>query len=338
MPPRGTIGIMFGSWYTQPIIQRVFNKISDDDLDKELISINEHERMLYQDGTLIVKIWFHLSKESQDKRVQGKYKGKKYKTLEKKFAKHYDDFARVSERAIRVTDTGECPWYLIEAENKRYRDLTAGRTLIDAMRQRLKVTKTPEDTDLIHDPLPPEEDSAKVTILDHVDLSQVLYEKQYKQQLGKYQSKLRELTWEARNKSHSCVTVFEVWDAAGKGGTIRRITAAADARLYRVISITAPTDEELAHHYLWRFWRHLPGSGYLIIYDRSWYGRVLVERVEGFAKDHEWMRAYQEINDFEEQLSDHGIIVSKFWLHVSKEEQLKRFKEGAVAHVPNITH
>jgi polyphosphate kinase 2 (PPK2 family) len=139
--------------------------------------------------------------------------------------------------------------------------------------------------------------------------------------------------WDARKHQRSVVAMFEGWDAAGKGGAIRRVTAALDARLFRVISVAAPTDEERAQHYLWRFWRHLPRAGYVTIYDRSWYGRVLVERVEGFAGVDEWGRAYQEINDFERQLTDHGIVLAKFWLHVSPEEQLMRFEErGKIEH------
>jgi polyphosphate kinase 2 (PPK2 family) len=125
----------------------------------------------------------------------------------------------------------------------------------------------------------------------------------------------------------STILVFEGWDAAGKGGSIRRITAALDARDYQVIQIAAPTDEEAAHNYLWRFWRHLPRAGRVTIYDRSWYGRVLVERIEGFARTREWQRAYAEINDFEAQLVERGIVLLKFWLHITPDEQLRRFKE-----------
>jgi len=123
------------------------------------------------------------------------------------------------------------------------------------------------------------------------------------------------------------VLVFEGWDAAGKGGVIRRITRAIDAADYRIVPVAAPTEEEKAHHYLWRFWHHLPRAGTMRIFDRSWYGRVLVERVEGLAKVNEWQRAYTEINDFEEQLVEHGILVHKFWLHIDPETQLRRFKE-----------
>jgi polyphosphate kinase 2 (PPK2 family) len=165
------------------------------------------------------------------------------------------------------------------------------------------------------------------TILDHVDLSRTITAKSYDRLLKKHQRRLYELTWHAKKKQRSTIAVFEGWDAAGKGGAIRRLTAAMDARLYKVISVASPSDEEIAHHYLWRFWRHLPRAGYVTIYDRSWYGRVLVERVEGLATEEEWQRSYQEINDFEEQLHEHGIILSKFWLHIDKDEQLRRFRE-----------
>lgn len=330
MPPRGTIGIMFGSWYTHPIIDRVFKKNTKAELDTELNRIIELEQMLTHDGTLIVKFWFHLSKEDQALRIREddeKFKRKKGESLEQRFAKHYDDFADVSEAAIRQTDSGNSPWYLIEASDKYYRDLTVGRTLVNAIRQRLSHKAPIPEADPIHNPLPPEADSAKLTILDHIDLSQELSTKEYKKELKKYQTLLGRLTWAARNKKRSSVAVFEGWDAAGKGGAIRRVTASVDARLYRTISIAAPTDEELAQHYLWRFWRHIPRAGYVTLYDRSWYGRVLVERVEGFAKKNEWMRSYQEINSFEEQLFCHGTVINKFWVHISQDEQLKRFKE-----------
>lgn len=330
LPPRGTIGIMFGSWYTRPIIDRVFGKISDSELDTELTRVVELEQMLIRDGALIIKFWFHLAKHEQTKRLKDddkKFKRKKKYSLAKQFAEHYNTFAEVSESAIRNTDTGHSPWYLVEATDRNYRDLTVGRTLIDAMRQRLRNNTIPNGLDLSHHTLPPEEATATVTILDHVDLSQSLSSKEYKQQLEKYQDRLRQLTWYARIKKRSTVAVFEGWDAAGKGGAIRRVSAAMDARLYRSISVAAPTDEELAHHYLWRFWRHIPRAGYVTMYDRSWYGRVLVERVEGLANEQQWMHAFQEINDFEHQMYAHGIVISKFWVHISKEEQLKRFKE-----------
>jgi polyphosphate kinase 2 (PPK2 family) len=165
------------------------------------------------------------------------------------------------------------------------------------------------------------------TILETLDLSKSLGKKKYDGEMAELQGRLNLLSRKATPRQVSSVLVFEGWDAAGKGGAVRRITRALDARFYRIIPIAAPTDEEKAHHYLWRFWRHLPRAGRVTIFDRSWYGRVLVERVEGLAGEDEWMRAYAEINDFEEQLAEHGIVVLKFWLHISRDEQLKRFKE-----------
>ena len=168
---------------------------------------------------------------------------------------------------------------------------------------------------------------ASLTILDRVDLKKKLPPRRYERRLEKAQGRLGRLVRAAFEKKRSSVVVFEGWDASGKGGNIRRITAAMDPRTYRVISVAAPTDEEKARHYLWRFWRHVPRAGYVTLYDRSWYGRVLVERVEGFARRDEWSRAYLEINDFEQQLAAHGIVLAKFWLQIDAKEQLRRFQE-----------
>ena len=329
---------MFGSWYTQPIIDRVFGKIDDGDFEQALRRIVEFERMLVQDGALIIKFWFHLPKhevEKQLKKDQGilEMKIKKSPLLEK-FSKQYDAFASVSERAIRISDKGQSPWHLIEATDRRYRDITVGQILLNAMEAKLGEEKQNEKNDeanaeeeiqVTH--LTDNFEANRLTILDHVDLTRTLSDKQYNDELKHYQGKLFDLAWKAHHQKKSVVAVFEGWDASGKGGAIRRVTRAIDARLYRVLSVAAPTDEEKAHQYLWRFWRHIPLAGYISIYDRSWYGRVLVERVEGFAREEEWKRSYNEINHFEEQLCESGIIMLKFWIHLGKDEQLKRFKE-----------
>ena len=169
--------------------------------------------------------------------------------------------------------------------------------------------------------------TAPWSVLSTIDLERTVPEEEYGRELPRLQERLSRLAWVGKRKGVSSVAVFEGSDAAGKGGAIRRVTWALDARLYRVIPVAAPTDEERAHHYLWRFWRHVPPGGSFTIYDRSWYGRVLVERVEGFAREEEWRRAYLEINDFEAQLVGSGIALSKLWLHISPEEQLRRFRE-----------
>jgi polyphosphate:AMP phosphotransferase len=332
MPERGKIGIFFGSWYSEPIVERAFGELSKGEFELHLDRIASLERMLSADGALILKLWFHLSKKEQSKRIDDDRKKEGRNTLDlspftKKFAKRFDRFAAISERAIRRTDTGPCAWRVIESTNRRYRDLATGFILLDALRRRLdSVAATPEPPDSQEIQIPDLE-AARVTILDRVDLTERIEPEAYSRELKSLQSKLNTLSWKAWERKHTCVAVFEGWDAAGKGGAIRRVTRALDARLFRVVQVAAPTDEERAHHYLWRFWRGLPRAGHITLYDRSWYGRVMVERVEGFAREEEWRRSYREINSFEEQLCEHGITLLKFWMHISQEEQLRRFQE-----------
>jgi polyphosphate kinase 2 (PPK2 family) len=232
------------------------------------------------------------------------------------------------ERAIRKTSSGQCPWQLVESTDSRYRNLTVAEKILESLTRRLAqyshsnetappapaVTATPSTTD-------------QLTVLDRVDLSRSLPREQYSKELDQWKSKLFRQAHKAKEHGLSTVLVFEGWDAAGKGGIIRRLTQAMDATLYRVVPIGVPTEDELAHHYLWRFWRQLPRAGNVTIFDRSWYGRLLVERVEGLATETEWSRACPEINDFEEQLVEHGIVLLKFWLQIDADEQLRRFKD-----------
>ncbi|MGH8442400.1 MAG: polyphosphate:AMP phosphotransferase [Nevskiaceae bacterium] len=322
LPAGGTIAILFGSWYTQPIVQRAHKDISRRRYDDELAGIAALERTLTDNGALLVKLWFHVSKKEQKRRLKdiAKVQKRQLTPYEKAYSKQYDRFLRVSEEAIRATDGTQAPWHLIDATDRQHRELAAGRVLLEAIRERLKAKQA----------VPPSPRRGRfASVLDTVDLAAKADARNYPEKLEKYQARLNKLAWRAREQKVSTVLMFEGWDAAGKGGAIRRVVAAIDARLVRVIPIAAPTDEERAHHYLWRFWRHLPRGGYFTIYDRSWYGRVLVERVEGFAQPHEWRRAYAEINEFERQLTDRGICLCKFWLHVSPEEQLRRFNERA---------
>jgi len=331
MPPRGEMAILFGGWYLAPMEHRVHNLCNDIELDGELNRIVDFERMLIHDGALIVKFWFHLSEEDQKLRLKELVRDdhSRWKMLPEKGKQreHYAHFEYVAERMIRHTDRGIAPWYLIEAGDRRYRDLTMGKTLLHAIKRRLSEPppmEPPATAGQLELPGSPE---AQITVLDHLDLGQKLALDLYRNELARLQTELNGICWEAYKRGRSIVLVFEGADAGGKGGAIRRFTNAIDARLYRAIPIAAPTDEEKAHHYLWRFWRHIPRAGYITIFDRSWYGRVLVERIEGFATEAEWRRAYEEINQFEEQLVESGVILFKFWLQVSAEEQLSRFKD-----------
>jgi polyphosphate:AMP phosphotransferase len=329
LPPKGKVGMLFGSWYTAPIIDRVFKRSRSNDLTLAIEEINRFEKMLADDGALILKFWFHLSKKRQKKRLKALAKDPetswKITKRDWDFFKLYDRFYAVSEETLRETATAWAPWLVVEASDPEYRAVTVGRTLLEAMRKRLAAP--PERRAKRSDAAPLVRPVDRLHILDTLDLSQRLPRDGYRKALARQQRALALLTRHRRFRKHTVVAVFEGMDAAGKGGAIRRITAALDARLYRVIPIAAPSDEERAQPYLWRFWRHVPRLGRFAIYDRSWYGRVLVERVEGFAAEADWMRAYAEINDFEEQLVQGGAVVAKYWLQISKTEQHRRFKQ-----------
>jgi len=326
LPPKGHIGILFGSWYTDPILQRVMGHEKRAEFELRLEAIRHFERMLVSEGALLLKLWFHLSKKAQKKRLEELSSRKETAWRvgpgDWERFRHYDKFIDVCEDALRETSTGEAPWDVIEGSDHQYRSLTAGELLRDALAARLK-GKRPA----LSPPAPPPATPIDGrTLLTSFDYKRKLDRKEYARRLVKLQGDVNRLTRSKKMRKRSIVMVFEGMDAAGKGSTIRRITQAMDARFYRVVPVAAPTDEERAQPYLWRFWRHIPAHGHAVIFDRSWYGRVLVERVEGFCTELDWMRAYHEINDFEEQMVGAGAIVVKFWLAISSAEQLRRFK------------
>lgn len=330
LPPKGKIGLFLGSWYTWPVLNRVMGITKLAELDQSLERAKRLEKMLTDEGALIIKFWLHLSKDMQEKRLKTLEKDPKSRWRVTKrdwdHYKRYNKFLTVNESVLRHTSTAEAPWIVIEGADAHYRSLTVGKVILEAIRKRLTETATekkkPASTRAA--PLLPSID--KLNILQSLDLAQKLDKKYFEKQLAKYQGKLAMLTRDPKFKDITVVAVFEGNDAAGKGGSIRRITSAVDARQYQVVPIAAPTEEERAQPYLWRFWRHVPRKGRVTIFDRSWYGRVLVERVEKFCSESDWMRAYHEINDFEGQLVRNNTVVVKFWLAISKEEQLRRFK------------
>jgi polyphosphate kinase 2 (PPK2 family) len=244
----------------------------------------------------------------------------------------FDKFVSAADRAIRRTSTDAAPWQIVEGEDERYRAVVVATALRDAIRRGLE-RSTPAASRPRAGNRRPKVDSVierverEFNVLDNLDLTQTIPDNEFDHELARLQSRLNVLQRRAGKRGVSTILVFEGWDAAGKGGAIHRVTGSLDARDYQVIPIAAPTDEERAHHYMWRFWRHLSRAGRMTIFDRSWYGRVLVERVEGFATEAEYMRAYGEINHFEEQLVTDGILLVKFWIHISKAEQLKRFRD-----------
>jgi len=332
LPARGRIGIMFGSWYTQPIVERAYGRSTAADFERRLVEIAEIERMLTNDGILLVKLWFHMPKKAVDKQLKADRQEACFKLRRSRWQRGYSRifgrFLKVAEQALRATDQPQAPWQVIEATDALHRDYATGQALVDVLRPALLPEPVPKTASA---PVKVTRKRGKqkpvLTVLDILSPDITLDAEDYGRKLGKWQGTLRKLLWQAHDQRRSVVVVLEGWDAAGKGSTIRRLTEAVDARLFKVITTAAPSDEEAAQHWLWRFWRHVPLDGYVSIYDRSWYGRVLVERVEQFAREEAWQRAYSEINLFERQLIEHGSIVVKFWLHISPEEQLRRFRE-----------
>ncbi|HWH48854.1 MAG TPA: polyphosphate:AMP phosphotransferase [Burkholderiales bacterium] len=328
LPPRGRIGIFFGHWYTDPILDRVHRKSRQPELIQSIEEIVRFEKMLADEGALLLKFWFHLTKDKQKKRLKALEKDPQTRwrvtKTEWRHFRLYDRIRKVAGLALRHTGSAAAPWFVVEGQDACYRNLTVGRTLLAAMRERLDQKPAKPAADRIP-PIPPPIDNRH--ILGALDLGLKLTRRQYTEQRALYQGRIYKLSRHPRFRERSAVLVFEGNDAAGKGGAIRRVAAALDARYYRTIPVAAPTEEERAQPYLWRFWRHLPRLGRFVLFDRSWYGRVLVERVEGFAGEFDWTRAYSEINDFEQQLADKGAIVVKFWLAISKDEQYRRFRE-----------
>ncbi len=328
LPRKGKIGILFGAWHTEPVLSRVFKKITNSEFEKRIAEIIRFEQMLADEGTLILKFWFHLTKKQQHKRLASleKHPATRWRVTKRdwKYFERFDAFEKTAVQLTRQTSTAEAPWIVVAGADAPYRNLMVGRTLLTAMRERL-AEKPPAASPDKNPPLLPTVDN--LTVLRALDLDQQMTGEQYDEALEKWQGRLAKLVRDSKFARSGLVAVFEGNDAAGKGGAIRRMTQALDSRMYTGHPIAAPSEEERAQPYLWRFWRALPRLGRIGIFDRSWYGRVLVERVENFCHEADWMRAYGEINDFERELVEHGLVVVKFWLAISKDEQLKRFRE-----------
>lgn len=339
LPPSGQVGLLLSAWYSTPVLDRVHRRIGPARFDRRLTGITRFERALADDGAVILKFWMHLDRESQRRRLkrleQDPLQRWRVRKAQWRNWRLYDRFVDAAERALSVTSTEYAPWVIVEGADARYRAITVATRVREAIHAGLArpVRSSPRapsgPPDHNGDPVRTtlDEVAQRYNVLAQLDMTQVLEKASFERALRRLQGRLNRLHRRAAQRGIATLLVFEGWDAAGKGGAIRRITAALDARDYDVIPIAAPTDEERAHHYLWRFWRHVARAGRVTVFDRSWYGRVLVERVEGLSTADESARAYGEINDFEDQLTAHGTLIVKFWLHVTKDEQLRRFKD-----------
>ncbi|CAM2008423.1 polyphosphate:AMP phosphotransferase [Acanthopleuribacter pedis] len=328
LPHRGSFGIFYHSWYTRLLEDRIFDRVEENQIPRDIDHINNFERLLVDDGYVVLKFWLHLSKKELKGRLKayGEREEQAWRVRDEDWAqaKNYKNYRRLAEEMVVRTSSGVAPWLLVEADDRYWCRLKVMRTMVSALKGALerRLKAAPAD----HRIALPVTEAMPSDFLAGVDLSQTLSPEHYKERLGKAQVKLLRFQRKIFKNKVPVLVLFEGWDAAGKGGAIKRLTAVLDPRSYKVHTFAKPSEEALAHPYLWRFWRRIPPAGTIGIFDRSWYGRVLVERVEGLAGDWEWQRAYREINEFETQLVDAGVVLVKIWLHIDGDEQLNRFE------------
>lgn len=324
LPAKGRTGIVFGSWYA-PLFELLLDKNPKRAEVEQLTSeIRDFEALIARDGVQVLKLWYHLSKDAQRERIAKLTADPDTAWMvqpqDHLVAKNFKSMREAADTMLMLTDADHAGWQVIPSADDRMRNISTGRAVLAALR-----TPAPSHTAKPATSVVPPSDGKRP--LARVDYSASLSESEYDDRLAHWRGRLARQVRSKSFEDQQVILVFEGNDAAGKGSTIRRITHALDARQFCAVPISAPSDEELARPYLWRFWRHLPAPGHITIFDRSWYGRVLVERVEKFAKPAEWQRAYEEINQFERQLVDSGILVLKFWLAITKDVQLERFRE-----------
>lgn len=327
IPENGQIGIFNRSYYSDLIYRK---SIDDRDMRNMMKQANEFEQVLSDDGMIIFKFFIHISKKEQKKRFS-KLLGNdttawRVTTRDKKENKHYDKLYKKVNRGLEQTDSGCAPWTIVEGEQKDYAIIKVFSVLEARLEKAIEAAKSApkiEHVPLIH----ADDRPFRSKILDGIVLDQVVDEEDYKKEIKEAQRKIRLLQYELYRERIPLIAGFEGWDAGGKGGCIKRLTRNLDPRGYTVYPTASPSDIEKKHHYLWRFWRDIPKNGHLGIWDRTWYGRVMVEPIEGFCTQEEFDRSYREINEFEKQLTDAGAIVIKFWLQIDQDEQLRRFKE-----------
>jgi polyphosphate kinase 2 (PPK2 family) len=225
------------------------------------------------------------------------------------------------------SDADFAPWVVVEAHNRRFATVKLLTTVVNALARHIAVKEQQAERERLDLPVSALPGNISTSMLDKVDLDLTLERGEYRERLHAAQKRIQQLHHEIYTRRIPVVLVYEGWDAAGKGGNIRRLTQSLDPRGYEVIPIAAPNDLEKDHHYLWRFWINVPKAGHIAIFDRSWYGRVMVERIEGFCSQAEWRRAYREINEMERNLTNFGTVLLKFWIHIDQATQLQRFED-----------
>ena len=329
LPAAGSFAVFDRSWYGRVLFERLEGNTPKRQWKEAYQDIEQFEQQLADDGTVIVKFWLQIGKKEQRRRFKRLEDdpATAWKVGKDEWKRHrkYGDWLEAVEEMLQQTSTASAPWTVVEATQGRFARVKVFETVIRTVEEELERRASQPAAEPEPMPEPADSPARRQTILDRVDLSLSLGRGEYENQLNELQQRLFQLEHELYVARLPAVIVYQGWDAAGKGGNIKRLTCGLDPRGYEVVPVGAPTTDEKAHHYLWRFWKNLPKAGHITIFDRSWYGRVLVERVEGFCTEGEWKRAYREINQFEHQLAEFGTVIVKFWLHIDADEQLRRF-------------
>ncbi|MCM1184380.1 MAG: polyphosphate:AMP phosphotransferase [Roseburia sp.] len=327
-PEKGRIAIFDRSWYRKLLIDRYEGRTSKKELPAVFEEIDSFERQLTDGGTLLIKFFLDISEQEQRRRFKklSEKKATRWRVTDKDIDKnrHFDEYLQLADEMLTKTDNEYAPWTIVEAEDERYATVKILSTVAAAFAERYKQECAPQVREI--DGKFGNADYGD-SVLKKVDLSRRLDREEYEKKLKALQKKLRLLHGRLYAERVPVVLAFEGWDAGGKGGAIKRLTRALDPRGYTVNPTSSPNDIERAHHYLWRFWTQMPKDGHIAIFDRTWYGRVMVERIEGFCTTQDWQRAYKEMNQMEQQLVNHGAVVLKFWLHIDKDEQARRFQD-----------
>ena len=325
IPEQGKFMFLDSGWMDEITQECLREHLEEKEYEQKIESVKRFERQLTDNGYLVMKFFFQISRKEQKKRIDSLKADKdtawRVSSKDDWQNKHYEKCRDVFDCYLHDTNTPSAPWYIIDAKQKQWAELQVLETLISGIKTALK------NKDLSVPLLPNIFPLEKIPKLNEIDLDKSLTDEEYRAELQKLQQKLRGLHNKLYRKKVPVIIAYEGWDAAGKGGNIKRITGALDPRGFEVHPIASPEPHEKARHYLWRFWKRLPKTGHIAIFDRTWYGRVMVERLEGFCSENEWQRAYNEINEFEKELSDWGAVIVKFWVQIDKDTQLARFTE-----------
>lgn len=324
VPENGKITFLDSGWMESVVQKSLRHEITKSEYNRRIRQVNEFERQLKNGGYLVLKIFLHIDKDEQFDRLRALaeapetewrvtrddlWQHKEYK----RFKGAYDEFMK------KTND--EISWHILDGRRRKTAVRDAMRLLVD------RIDKGLAEGRYTGEPYEEKFELKKQPLLSEVDLSPTIDDEEYKKELKTLQTRLSELHNIVYRKKIPVILCYEGWDAAGKGGNIRRVAYPLDPRGFDVRPIASPLPHERSRHFLLRFWTRLPRTGHICIFDRTWYGRVMVERLEGFCSENDWKRAYNEINEFERMLTDWGAVVLKFWIHIDKETQLARFTD-----------